>query len=95
MEKITDRIAELRKWWLREYYEDIIAFSHRDKYSPNIVCLGNDEWVSLVKESQSGYYSAAFNGDCFPPKVFGMNIRRVTEKSHLSVGRVREEGEDK
>ncbi len=89
--QIVERINKLRRWWLREYQEYIITSSHQDRFMPNIVYMGHNEWYLLCKANRDVRYGAGFTGDYQNPKVFGMKIQRVADENYLAVGRVQNE----
>ncbi len=89
--QIVERIYKLRLWWIREYEEYIKNFSHQDKFKPNIVYMGHNEWYLLCKANRNVRYGAGFTGDYQNPEVFGMKIKRVTDENYLAVGRVKHE----
>ncbi len=84
MQSTLEKIYELRMWWLREYQE--YGSMVIDKFKPNVVYLGHDDWLSLLKEN-AGHL---INLDYKEPKVFGMRIQRVAESHYMAVGRVYE-----
>ena len=85
MKSVTERIGDLRMWWLREYHN----YGPLDKFRPNIVYLGQEEYWQLLADNMN--YVAGFR--VYPDKfeIYGMQIKRVTDQHHISVGRVFED----